>query len=289
MDYEVALLRGKKAIVPFLTSTLAVSFVVAGNGAMAQDKAEVVGPKLYSFDMFSLLSFGLTITALLLSFFMAWLSWQFYSKSVEASEKTHETVTKIEALVAGVQTNISEIVNRAVTHWVEGSEASSLGEANHDLMRKFEELEAAVSGDNVQDQKEVLDDIKALRAQVEQLSRTSREMQIKNIFPGFKSEQKVVEASQEITSSEEGAQTGLFRIIVLRPTNIATATLRFDPAFEKAPDVSAELIASPVDDTSTITAKAGTASKKNCNFHINSRSELPKGEYIFEFKAVLGE
>jgi CHASE3 domain sensor protein len=277
----------KSSMRRFLVSIIAVSIIVDGTGVMAQDAAIASAPKLYSFDIFSLLSFGLTITALLLSFFMAWLSWQFYSKSIEASEKTHETVTKIEGLVAGVQSNISDIVNKAVTHWVEGGEASSLGEANHDLMQKFAELEAAISNDNGQDQSEVLTDIKELRHQVEQLSRSSREIQIKSIFPNFGSEQKVVEASQEITSSDEGSQKGVLRIMIIRPTKIATAALHFEPAFKKAPVVSAELISSPpMDNTATFSAKPGTPSEKSCNFHLNSGSELPAGEYVFEFDAA---
>ncbi|SFI55103.1 hypothetical protein [Albimonas pacifica] len=269
-----------------ISATLFILSTSAATGAMAQDAAIAAAPKLYSFDIFSLLSFGLTITALLLSFFMAWLSWQFYAKSVDASEKTHETVTKIEALVGGVQSNISEIVNRAVTHWVEGKESSDLGEASQDLMSKFGELEEAIKAGSSIDQNELLKDIKDLRAQMEALSRTSREMQIKTIFPRYGSERKVVEAEQEITSSDGSSQTGILRVKILHPTKIATATLRFDPAFAHPPKVTAELVASPSEDMSTISAKPGSPSKGACNFHINSKSELPKGEYTFEFKAV---
>ncbi|MCC1480829.1 hypothetical protein [Roseibaca sp. Y0-43] len=166
-----------------LATSLAVLYIFIATGAKAENPAIDTAPKLYSFDIFSLLSFGLTITALLISFFMAWLSWQFYTKSVEASEKTHETVTKIEALVGGVQSSISEIINRAITHWVEGKESSDLGEANQDVMSKLEEIEEALKAGNGSDQSEVLRDIKDLRAQVETLSRKSREMQIKTIFP----------------------------------------------------------------------------------------------------------
>ena len=269
-----------------LTITVVILPLVAATRAMAQDTATTTAPKLYSFDIFSLLSFGLTITALLLSFFMAWLSWQFYVKSVEASEKTNETVTKIEVLVSGIQSSISEIVNRAVTHWVEGSETSDLGEANQELMSKLGELEEALKAGGETDQTEVFKDISELRSQVEALSRTSREMQIKTIFPRYGSERKVVEAEQEITSSEGSSQTGILRVKVLHPTKIATATLRFSPAFAHPPEVTADLVDSPLDDTSTISAKPGSPSKGACNFHINSKSELPKGEYTFEFKAV---
>lgn len=254
--------------------------------AIAQDASLVSTPKLYSFDSFSLLSFGLTITALLLSFFMAWLSWEFYKKSVEASEKTHETVTKIEGIVAGVQSSISEIVNKAVTHWVEGGDASRIGEVNEDLMQRLQALETAISQGGGSDQSEL---INAVRAQVEQLSRSSREMQIKSIFPSYGTEKKVVEASQEITSSEERSQTGLLRIKIVQPTKIATATLRFEPPFDEPPEVTASLITSPLTDTSGITAKPGTPSRKSCNFHINSSSDLPEGEYVFEFNAVAAE
>jgi len=245
------------------SATVFLFLVASGTEVIAQDSASAAAPRLYSFDIFSLISFGLTITALLLSFFMAWLSWQFYSKSVAASEKTHETVTKIEGIVAGVHNNISEIVNRAVTHWVEGGESTDLREANQRLMDKFEALEGAIKSGNGADQAEVLQDIKGLRFQVEELSRASREMQIKNIFPGYGSERKVVDATQEITSSEEFSQTGVLRVKVLRPTKVATATLWFDPAFTNSPQVTAELVASPLEDTSALTAKPGAPSRKS--------------------------
>ena len=277
---------GERAVKYSVTAALGIWSMLLGTEAIAQAALPTSSPKLYSFDFFSLLSFGLTITALLLAFFMAWLSWEFYKKSVEASEKTYATVTKIEGIVAGVQSSISEIVTKAVTHWVEGSDASRIGEVNEDLMQRLQDLETEISKGNGSDQREL---INAVRAQVEQLSRSSREMQIKSIFPSYGAEKKVVEASQEITSSEERSQTGLLRIKIVRPTNIATATLRFDPAFDDPPEVSASLITSPLSDTSGISAKPGTPSRKSCNFHINSGADLPEGEYVFEFRAVAAE
>ncbi|QOJ24814.1 MAG: hypothetical protein HRU78_15160 [Gammaproteobacteria bacterium] len=195
--------------------------------------------------MFSLISFGLAIAALALSFFMAWLSWQFYVKSTQATDKTNETVTRIETLVGGIQTNITEIVQRAVGYWIEsGGGDGQVTQSKREVYEKLNELEQAIqntaagTGDNAN----LLKEVSALKAQLDELGRGIRESQIKTLFPNIEPESQVLKYTQETTNSDGSEQAGVIRIHVLRPTKIATATIKFNPPFEATPELTVNLI-----------------------------------------------
>jgi len=256
---------------------------------LAEAPAVIVEQKTtYELDMFSLISFGLAIAALILSIFMAWLSWQFYVKSTQASDKTNETVTKIETLVSGIQTNITQIVQRTVSYWIEsGGGDGELSESKREIYEKLNDLEGAIqsSGAGVSDNTQILKDVSALKEQLDELGRGIREAQIKSLFRTLDPEVQTMVYSQEITNSDSNEQSGLVRIKLLRPTKIATATIKFSPNFQQPPTITASLISSPYDDASGISAKAGTPSVKGCNLHLNGSSPLKIGEYVFEFVA----
>lgn len=245
-----------------------------------------VAPHVYQLDMFSLLSFGLAITALLLAFFMAWLSWEFYKKSAEASDKTNATVTRVETLVAGVQSNISDIVNRAVNYWIEtGGGDGQINQSKLEVYEKLSELEEAIHKGGDGNTKGLLQEVAALKAQLDELGRGIRESQIKALFPRIVDDAPTVRYEQEVTRSDQKEQAGVIRVSVLRPTNVATATLRFNPSFSAPPLLSATLVSSPYDDASSISAKAGTPGERAVNIHLNSSIPLKSGVYVFEYVA----
>jgi hypothetical protein len=251
-------------------------------------EAAVDGKVTYELDMFSLLSFGLAIAALVLSIFMAWLSWQFYVKSTQAADKTNETVTKIETLVAGVQTNITEIVQRAVGYWIEsGGGDGQVTESKREVYERLNELEQSIqkAGAGAGDTSHLLQEVSALKGQLDELGRGIRESQIKTLFPNIDTEMQTMKYSQEIISADSKEQSGLMRINVLRPTRIATANIKFNPVFEVEPSITATLISSPYEGDLPISAKAGTPSLRGCNVHLNSTAPLKTGEYVFEFVA----
>lgn len=242
--------------------------------------------RLYQLDMFSLISFGLAIAALALSFFMAWLSWQFYVKSTQATDKTNETVTKIETLVAGIQANITEIVQRTVSYWIEsGGGDGQVTKSKQEVYEKINEIEQTIqkAGAGGGDTVSLLKDVSALKTQLDELGRGIRESQIKNLFPTLDPEIQVIKYTQEITNSGTKEQAGLLRINVMRPTKIATAPVKFSPTFNVPPSLTANLISSPYEDASTISAKPGTPGLGGCNIHLNGNAPLKVGEYVFEF------
>ena len=269
-----------------LRNLLALIITTMPIACLAEATSE--GKVTYELDMFSLVSFGLAIAALVLSIFMAWLSWQFYVKSTQAADKTNETVTKIETLVAGVQSNITEIVQRAVGYWIEsGGGDGQVNESKREVYERLNELEQSIqrAGDGAGDNTHLLQEVSALKAQLDELGRGIRESQIKTLFPNIDTDIQTMKYSQEITSADANEQTGLMRINVLKPTRIATASIKFNPTFESEPNVSATLISSPYEDQASISAKAGTPSLRGCNVHLNSATPLKTGEYIFEFTA----
>lgn len=251
------------------------------------ETSPVTTAKTYELDMFSLLSFGLAIAALALSIFMAWLSWQFYVKSTQATDKTNETVTKIETLVAGIQTNITEIVQRAVGYWIHSDGGDGqVTESKREVYERLSELEQSIQNSTAGgDTANLLKEVSALKMQLDELGRGIRESQIKTLFPSIETEVQVLRYSQEITNSDGSEQAGVIRIHVLKPTKIATAPVKFNPPFDVAPELTANLISSPYTDPSEISAKPGTPGLRGCNIHLNSITPLKIGEYVFEFLA----
>jgi hypothetical protein len=253
----------------------------------AAETAAAGASKTYQLDMFSLISFGLAIAALVLSLFMAWLSWQFYVKSTQATDKTNETVTKIETLVAGIQTNITEIVQRAVGYWIEsGGGDGQVTQSKREVYEKLDELEKAIQNTNgATDTSGLLKEVSALKMQMDELGRGIRESQIKTLFPSIEPGAQVLKYSQETTNSDISEQAGVIRINVLKPTKIATAPIKFKPSFDVTPELTASLISSPYGDISEISAKPGAPGLRGCNIHLNSVTDLKVGEYVFEFLA----
>lgn len=269
----------KRKIIPLLLLVPAIC---------AAESTAAVTSKTYELDMFSLISFGLAIAALALSFFMAWLSWQFYVKSTQATDKTNETVTRIETLVAGIQTNITEIVQRAVGYWIEsGGGDGQVTQSKREVYEKLDELEKAIqnTATGTADTTGLLKEVSALKMQMDELGRGIRESQIKTLFPSIEPGTQVLKYSQETTNSDVSEQAGVIRINVLKPTKIATAPIKFNPSFEAAPELTANLISSPYSDASEISAKPGTPGLRGCNIHLNSGTDLKVGEYVFEFLA----
>ncbi|MGL4766624.1 MAG: hypothetical protein ACRCV6_00845 [Formosimonas sp.] len=243
--------------------------------------------KTYELDMFSLISFGLAIAALVLSIFMSWLSWQFYAKSTEAADKTNETVVKIETLVAGIQTNITEIVQRAVGYWIKsGGGDGQVNQSKQEIYEKIDALEQSIQTAGTGDTANLLKEVSALKGQLDELGRGIRESQIKTLFPNIESDVQTVKSSQENTTSDSNEQSGILRINIMRPTKIATGSVKFTPSFNRAPTITTTLIDSPYDDESSeISAKPGTPGLRGCNVHLNSQTPLKTGEYVFEFLA----
>lgn len=270
-----------------LTRTLSLALVALPSLCAAQDAVAPPTAARYELDMFSLVSFGLAIAALVLSLFMAWLSWQFYAKSTQTADKTNETVTKIEVLVAGIQSNITEIVQRTVSHWIEsGSGDGEISQNKLDVYDKLSELESAIQKSGGGDAESLLKEVAELRCQFEDLGRSIRESRAKTLFPNVATSTQVVEYSQENISTDDDSQSGLIRVAVLRPTKVATATIKFSPYFDDLPKIDTKLISSPYEDESQISAKAGSPSTKGCNVHLNCTSPLKLGEYVFEFCAT---
>lgn len=147
--------------------------------------------KVYQMDLFSIISFALAIAALVLSIFMGWLSWEFYKKSTEASEKTQQAVTKIEAAVLGVQSDLTEIVRRAVGYWTDGGASEEVADQNAALTLKVEELSAqiqTISGSNANKQEleaKLAELVKLQKEQISNLSSSILDAKAKAFFPSI--------------------------------------------------------------------------------------------------------
>ncbi len=242
--------------------------------------------RIYQLDLFSLISFGLAITALIVSLFMAWLSWEFYKKSSKTSETTNETVTRIETSIAGIQSSISEIVQRAVGHWIEGNEGSNLTELKTELQSKLSDLENKLSQAGTDGSPDVSPELAALKDQMLELSKGVREVQMRALFPSLKEETSPIEVSQNRTTSDANLQEGQIIVTLKKPMKYATGTGKFIPRFAGVPTFEVQLVSSPYSKIEDVSFSHGVGKPTDFNIHLNGKGEaLKAGDYVFSYKA----
>lgn len=245
--------------------------------------------KTYEMDLFSIISFGLAIAALLLSFFLGILSWLFYKQSSDSSEKIMSMVSSIESTVAGVQTNITRIIDKAVESWIGTTNIDEISTQGID--EKVKEIESVVKGDNSSDNEVIISQLAELKQQTDDLVRGIREKQMRYFFSNTVEHTRsdAIKVTQENNVSNQEQATGIIRIFITKPTKLATATVRFVPQLSASPKVTAKLISSPYKSNDCISAKPGTPNKSGFNFHLNSKDLLSSGEYVIEYTAIVEE
>ncbi len=248
--------------------------------------------KIYQMDLFSIISFGLTIAAFVLSIFMAWLSWKFYVKSADDSKATQSSVVKIETAVLGVQSSITEIVRQAVGYWTADpsiAQGSEIKEKIDEFSGLIKNLPDGTDSNKVQ---KMLNEI--IHLVQEQNNASLVEARAKAIFPSINTNSidqqvsPVVQFSQKIISHTESEATGELIIEVLRRSENATITGKFKPAFKEIPKQFSASLTSMPDGVNKdgILVTYGIGKVFDFNVHLKSKSgTLPLGEYVVEYKA----
>lgn len=239
--------------------------------------------KVYSLDLFSVISFGLAIAAFLLSMFAAWISWEFYKKSTEALDLVHSSVNKIETSVTGVQSNITEIVQTAVKHWTQSAGTASPGLAD-DL---YESLKVE------------LDSVKTTGPELEarvnnvlaKMARDIANAQARAIFPSGDfnppAPHSSISVSQEIIYDEPNQLEGIIRFDLGRTTRNATYKLRAKNISDAIKYLNLSMMNLPDDvDPNSIKLRHGTDQNGSLNIHMAGSPLIPAGEYVVKFEAV---
>ncbi len=223
---------------------------------------------------------------------MGWLSWELYKKSSDASDKTQQSVIRIEASVLGVKSDITEIVKRAVSYWVEDNPTEQETETTKsDVTEKLEEITKRLtdlsSGDpkakEIEDRiKEVLN---AHQQEINKLNSSLLSAKVKNIFPSANTLTALSLIQSGVTNTDK-EKKGQLIIKINRPLKIGTATGKFNPPFSTDPDLKAKLVSAPYDDISQIVLTSGIG--QFSDFHVHLRipgSLLREGDYIVEYEA----
>jgi len=245
--------------------------------------------KIYQMDMFSIISFALAIAALILSVFMAWLSWEFYKKSTEASEKSQLAVVKIETAVLNVQSDITEIVRQAVGFWT-GADSDIDENDAEALALKVEELSAqikALAGNaaNKQELESKLAEMVTMqKQQAAALSASIKEAKIRAIFPSVERD-AIANLTHNIQTNTDNEKTGELVIKVLRPAKVVTQTAKFSPPFKGTPKLDVQLIDA---ESKPVRLSSGVGLGSNFNVHLTTNGGLVEpGTYIVKYKATL--
>ncbi|KPA98046.1 hypothetical protein [Pseudomonas asplenii] len=257
---------------------------------MADDVASDA-PRIYQLDLFSLISFGLAIAAFAVSIFMGWLSWEFYKKSKESSDQTQQAVTKIEAAVLSIQSEITEIVRRAVGYWTGGDSNQEAVDLSAILNNRIDELSSQIkelAGAN--GEKEGLDSkiaelIQLQKDQVANLTSSMVDAKAKAIFPSI-DRGPAAQITQSIQTNTEAEKSGELIINVLRAVKNVTATGKFTPPFTDLPDLKVDIIGAPTSDLSKLLLSSGVGKTSDFNVHLIGKSGLLEvGTYVVKYIA----
>ncbi len=263
--------------------------------AFAADTTAVTNEatRIYQLDLFSLISFALAIAAFVVSIFMGWLSWEFYKKSSEASEKTQQAVTKIETAVLSIQSEITEIVRRAVGYWTSGEETNEVADQSAALTAKVDELAAQIkslagTAANKQDLEAKLAELVRLQKdQVATLNNSVTDAKVRALFPSV-DRGPVSQVTQSLTVNTDTQKSGELIVNVLRPSKVATATGKFLPSFGSLPEMQVDLVGAPVSDISKLRITCGVGKTTDFNIHLISTDGLLEiGTYVVKFNAVV--
>lgn len=266
--------------------------LAAGTCLAAETASET--PRIYQLDLFSLISFGLAIAAFSVSIFMGWLSWEFYKKSKESSDQTQQAVTKIETAVLSIQSEITEIVRRAVGYWTGGDtnqEAVDLSAALNsrvdELSAQIKELAGANGGKEGLEPK-LAELIQLQKDQIANLTSSMVDVKAKAIFPSI-DRGPAAQVTQSIQTNTDTEKSGELIINVLRPSKNATATGKFTPQFATVPELKVELIGAPTSDLSKLLLSSGVGKTSDFNVHLIGKSGLlDVGTYVVKYIAKSG-
>lgn len=269
-----------------------MAFTLLSGSCLAADVASEA-PRIYQLDLFSLISFGLAIAAFAVSIFMGWLSWEFYKKSKESSDQTQQAVTKIETAVLSIQSEITEIVRRAVGYWTGGDSnqeaidlSTVLNNRIDELSAHIKELAGANGGKEGLDSK-IAELIQLQKDQVANLTSSMVEAKAKAIFPSI-DRGPAAQITQSIQTNTDTEKSGELIINVLRPSKNATATGKFTPPFASLPELKVELIGAPTSELSKLLLSSGVGKTSDFNVHLIGKSGLLEvGTYVVKYTARL--
>jgi len=254
----------------------------------------------YQMDLFSIISFALSIAGFVISIFLGWLSWEFYKQSSATSEKSQEAVTKIETAVLGIQSDITEIVRQAVGQWTGNGSAQETSETSA-LNGKFEELAAQIklvsgSAANKEEMEAKLAEvIQMQREQIANLTASANEAKARALFPSIADRGPVSEVTHTVTSSNGDVRTGQLVINVLRPSKVVTATVAFEPPINWPPTIEAKVVNEQGLMPNFLKVTCGLGSEQHFNIHLMHQgggllapATVQPGTYVVEYATKNG-
>ena len=244
----------------------------------------------YTLDLFSLLSFGLALASIIFSIFTGWFSWELYKKSSNANDLVQSAVTRIEASVTGIRADISEIVKRAVSYWINENGVGEQLEHKVELDKKVEELKQQLESlSNGEPQAKSLQEglrgiLETQQKEIEKLNSLLVNAKVQNIFPNISSA-PAISVSQDIYENKPKLNRGKLTIIINKPVKIATASGKFNfIETEENLQLDASLISSPYDNDNDIIITSGLGQSSDFHIHLRSpKALLKEGEYIVEY------
>jgi len=231
------------------------------------------------------------LTSLLLAGFSAWLSWQFFKSSQTQNDRTQESVSRIEGTVTMVNTNISQIVDRAISAWSKSEKsseeeaiASDVVDSYEDLRRKLESLENDKKSDDGW-RAEFGNILSENQRQVENLLSTIRESRIRSVFST--SEPAAINAAvtivKKLEKSDEDSEEGEISLLVSRPGRVITGTVHLERDGFSGGGVKLSLESAPEGGEGVRIRSGFTGENLNIHLHGAGGSPVLPGKYLMRY------
>ena len=141
--------------------------------------------QIFHLDLFSIINFGLSIAAIVITCFMGYLSFKFYNESKKDFESTQKTLVRIESLASNIEVNMMDIIRRIISaissDSTQANGMDTIEKKIDNLSQQFDKTLSEKIPDHNPLKKEVTDLIKEMKNQADSLKKSGNDLKIKSL------------------------------------------------------------------------------------------------------------
>lgn len=141
--------------------------------------------QIYQLDLFSIISFGLSIAATVITCFMGSLSFKFYNESKKDFESTQKALVRIDSLASNIEVNMMDIIRRIISaissDSTQANGMDTIEKKIDNLSQQFDKTLSEKIPENNPLKKEVTDLFTEMKNQADSLKKSGNDLKIKSL------------------------------------------------------------------------------------------------------------
>ena len=141
--------------------------------------------QIFHLDLFSIINFGLSIAAIVITCFMGYLSFKFYNESKKDFESTQKTLVRIESLASNIEVNMMDIIRRIISaissDSTQANGMDTIEKKIDNLSQQFDKTLSEKIPDHNPLKKEVTDLFTEMKNQADSLKKSGNDLKIKSL------------------------------------------------------------------------------------------------------------